>query len=452
MARRFRIYGKKRGDRRTGSKRLGSYGELFFYGIFLVLGAGSFYLLLINLIWPEWQANRHFVEHQCEVVNRIVTPVQYDGRTRYRPEILIRCEIDGQPYATWTYDISSNSNTGVGLFDRAEAEAIVAQFEIGKQYYCWYDPARPQTVILVRGYSWWMWLLLIVPASFALFGSVGVVRAALHSSASAERRASIASKAASIDLLNDGAARGIDFPNIPPQFHVTDSPGTHLAYRLPVDASTGWQLAGMWGVCLLWNGIVVWLVAMNVGNHFAGHGDWLLSAMLLPFGVAGIGIFVHCLRQSRFATAMGPTRLEISGHPLYPGRSYELYLSQAGRMELQQLTVTLVCDEQATYRQGTDTRTETRCVYEETIYARTKLSVGADRLFEDTCQFAIPESAMHSFRSAHNQIQWKLVVQAELSTPFDYERRFPIVVYPLQELASTSDSSPRVANARSSAP
>ena len=66
------------------------------------------------------------------------------------------------------------------------------------------------------------------------------------------------------------------------------------------------------------------------------------------------------MRQLLIASGVGPTQLEISDHPLLPGRRYDLYLSQAGRLTMNFLEIDIVCEEQATYHQGTDTRTERR--------------------------------------------------------------------------------------------
>ena len=69
-------------------------------------------------------------------------------------------------------------------------------------------------------------------------------------------------------------------------------------------------------------------------------------------------------------TSVGPTRIEISDHPLAPGAQYDLFLSQAGRVTMNSFEVLLACDEKATFRQGTDTRTEARRVYEERCFLR----------------------------------------------------------------------------------
>jgi hypothetical protein len=56
--------------------------------------------------------------------------------------------------------------------------------------------------------------------------------------------------------------------------------------------------------------------------------------------------------------------------------------------------------------------------------------------YERPLSFAIPHSAMHSFQSSHNAVNWKLVVSglAEGWPPF--QRSFPIIVYPERQAAT----------------
>jgi len=57
LARFFRYYGKKRGDRRTGSRTLASVGEALFFSIFLLLGCGVGAALFLAFVLPQWRVN-----------------------------------------------------------------------------------------------------------------------------------------------------------------------------------------------------------------------------------------------------------------------------------------------------------------------------------------------------------------------------------------------------------
>ena len=38
--------------------------------------------------------------------------------------------------------------------------------------------------------------------------------------------------------------------------------------------------------------------------------------------------------------------------------------------------------------------------------------------------------AMHSFKSTHNEVRWKLIVKGDVRGWPNYEREFPLLVYP----------------------
>jgi hypothetical protein len=182
--------------------------------------------------------------------------------------------------------------------------------------------------------------------------------------------------------------------------------------------------------CLLWNGIAAFFVVMAIGRFAAGEPDWMLTLIVAPFVAIGVGLAVYFVRESLKATGVGPTWIEISDHPLGPGKSYDVLLSQAGRLTMQALEVWLACDEKATYRQGTDTRTETRRVYLERCFVRQDFQIHQGLPFESRWQLSMPDGAMHSFHSEHNEVNWKLVVRGSVAGWPDYERVFQIVVNP----------------------
>ena len=117
MSRRFRFYEKKRGDRRTGSKRFGNVGEALFFGFFLVVGCLALWAMGSFLVVPEWRANRHFAETTCTVLEKHVGQSSEAESPRFRPEIEIEYQVDGQTYRPTTYDA-----TGMYSISRESAE------------------------------------------------------------------------------------------------------------------------------------------------------------------------------------------------------------------------------------------------------------------------------------------------------------------------------------------
>ncbi len=295
---------------------------------------------------------------------------------------------------------------------------------------CWVDPEEPARVVFARGYTWWMWLLLVLPASFLILGGAGATRAVLQSLTSAERRAAMSQRAARMAPFEEVTGRRAQFPSLPPEDMLTDSPGTRLAYRLPAQSAPQWALTGILLLCLFWNGIVLWIAVGIFQDDARGASDSSALLVVLPFAVVGVWLAWQFVRKARRMTGIGTTRVEISGHPLLPGQSYRILLSQSGRRHIDRLEALLVCEEEATYRQGTDTRTARQTVYQVPVYRRDQITIRTAVPFEDQCDVEVPADAMHSFKSDHNEVQWELVVRAAVAGWPPSERRFPVVVYP----------------------
>ena len=145
---------------------------------------------------------------------------------------------------------------------------------------CWYDPLDPERVVLVRGYSWWIYLVATVPVIFIFVGAGGIIYTLLHWGKSAEHRAAITQRVQDRDLLGGNGRGENEYPNVPERQDITSSPGTKLRYRLPIETSPGWALIGTLLACLFWNGIVGTMVFFAVRSHLAGKPEWLLIVLL----------------------------------------------------------------------------------------------------------------------------------------------------------------------------
>ncbi len=404
---------------------VGSVGEAVFFAVFLVWGCTWLIWSFISLVIPEWRVNHEFVAHTCTVTDKRIGEKPGDN-TFCRPEIQVQYEVAGaaQKHKHWIYDIRGTYSGG-----RQDAEAVLARYVAGGQYPCWYDPAQPGVAVLVQGYSWWSWLVLIVPLSFVAIGSGGLVYTLLHWGRSAESRAARMRRAPR-DLLRAAGAAETALPGVPDCSDISSSPGTRLAFRLPMSNSPAWVLLGLLLACLAWNGMVSGFVILAIRAHLAGKPDWLLTGFTVPFLSVGVVLVVLFVRQLLVATALGPTLVEISAHPLLPGEEYRVFVSQAGRSRIERLDLLLVCEEEATYRQGTNTRTETREVYCQPLLHYERCD-GQRRIpVEAECPLAVPAGAMHSFKAGHNSIHWKLVVREDAAGRTGLQRSFAVVVHP----------------------
>src|SRR5215211_4726841 len=277
----------------------------------------------------------------------------------------------------------------------------------------------------------WPWFAMFIPVALFVYGVIGLVRLLWHRSASTERRAVAVRNATGWELPGIVARPNHPaLPSVPAIDAVTDSPGIRLAYRLPIDAASGWVSFTMAAVCLAWNTLVAVFVVQVIQMHRSGQPNWLLTWLMLPFVLGGAWTLVELVRQVLLNIAVGTTRVEISQHPFYPGGRYQGYVSQTGRLHVRWLQVQLVCDEQAIHQQGTDTRRAICRVHRSTLFSQRKFDITPQHAFDAEFEITIPDSAMHSFVSSHNAVMWALLVRGRMARWGDFERRFPIYVYP----------------------
>ncbi len=425
MTRSFRFYEKKRGNRRTGSPALGSMGEALFWAVFLLLGCAGIVMMLLTIVVPEWRVNHEFVETKCNVLDKRIAEKPGEDGQLYRPEIRIEYEVDGVTYRDWHYDVHRAFTS-----DKADSQEVVDSFAKGDSRTCWYDPMKPNVAVLVRGYRWWIWLVFIVPVSFFTIGAGGLLYTVLRWGKSAERRSALSQRSAERDYLGHETVGQPAYPSVPQGVDMTNSPGTRLRFRLPMAMSPGWALFGILAACVFWNGIVSVFVVIAVRGHLAGQPEWLLTVFVIPFVLIGFVLIYQFFRQLLTATGVGPTLMEISDHPLSPGGQYRLFLSQSGRLMVNSIRVSLLCEESATYRQGTNTRTETQEVFRQPVFVREGFSIESGLPLETEVELNVPEGAMHSFKSDHNEVNWILLVEGDVASWPDYKRRFSVIVRP----------------------
>ncbi len=338
MARSFRLWGKKRGDRRTGSPVIGGLSEALIFGILFLLGAISLtYLLAVH------------------VVDRPATA----------------------------------------------------------------DPL-----------GWGFWLNVAVMSAMTLLGAGGVIYSVIQVGTSVERRSAMARRAADIDLSGEADESKRVYPAIPRLDHWTNSPGVRLAYRLPIMQVEAWVLTAAAAFFLIWNGIAAVILTLVIRSYIERRPDWFLTLLALLFVAIGVWATYYFVRQLMLQTGIGPTSLEISDHPLQPGARYDLFLSQAGRLQMRRLDLFLVCEEEATYRQGTDLRVERCRVFRRKILSVEDFSIEPSKAFEKECILEMPTEVMHSFQAKYNAVQWLLLVRGQARAWPVFERAFPIVVYP----------------------
>lgn len=427
MRPRLNLWLKKRGGRRTGSQGWATSGEVLYHAVFVGVGVVAAWLHVTNVLLPEWRRRDRlasFEAAQCVILERQIETRRGVGESdEYQPRCLVQVERDGElgpPVWATAGDRTTSRRRAEARRDRWIADTTVD---------CWFDPDDPRDVVLTRKGAGWPGLVLLMPVSLAVVGVVGIVRAVLRGGTSDELRR-VLTQAALAERDADNPIRPPAVSGLPPADTVGDSPGVTLRYRLPLESQDGWRLAGMFIICVMWNALVGFFLFGVIYDHLTGTPDWALTLVVTPLAVAGGWLAYQMLRDAQGVSGVGATRVELSDHPLRPGGEYRGAVTQTGQFTARKLSVALVCQEVAIYRQGTDARRFTEDVYRDVLLREVSVPVDPAKPFETEFAFTIPAAAMHSLQTPNNEVRWSLEVVGVPTRWPVFRRRFRLCVYP----------------------
>lgn len=437
MPRRIPLLLKKRGRRRTGSPALARLGHGLYHAMFVAAGLIGLWWSLYDVLLPEWrlaQQSLGFVRTECVVRGERVAPRPGLAEDEYCPELEVEFTTEaGIPVRVWT-----RFGVGRDTPSRDEAKAALLRYQIGEARPCWYDPSKPERVMLSVRRRWWPWLVLSIPLSLVILGGLGLANTVVSSQSSAERRSVLLARGANLPRLETTALRPTTASGLPPLEADDESPGTERTHRLAADGAEGWRVAGMATLCLVWN-VLVALFAYQIGVGYLSAGVRIGVAALLagPLALIGWRMTLSTWRDARGGSG-GTTRVEIDQHPILLGRSVTATLVQSGPLRLRSLEVALVCEEIATFRQGTDTRTAMAEVSRRPLLSKRRVEVGPDEPVSYDFEVSAPVEGPHSFLSPNNEVRWSLEVLITTPGRDNVKRRFPLCFYPAALSSETS--------------
>lgn len=276
---------------------------------------------------------------------------------------------------------------------------------------------------------WSFVLQLTLGLAMIIVGSLRAVTTIWKVGASVERRGALANRAGEIELFNEVRKRREDLPTVP-ALPRPPLRGQTLKYQLQGSQKSTWGLWIALGLALLLATVVTIVAITAFASMNTEEVDWTAFGVLICLLPPASWSIYRFVRQLFKLAGLGPTQLEISAHPVIPAESVKLLLTQPGRLRLTLLEVLLVCEEEATYDQGTNIRTERNHVFEQRLFRKRGISVKPNEPFQDEFEFELPRGTMHSFKSANNRVQWKIVVHARAKGWPEFERNFVISVHP----------------------
>ncbi|HEX4954879.1 MAG TPA: hypothetical protein VF017_15925 [Thermoanaerobaculia bacterium] len=191
--------------------------------------------------------------------------------------------------------------------------------------------------------------------------------------------------------------------------------------------------AGPWGkllgitfVALFWNGITGVFVVTCVGGWQSGSGDGCLTIFLIPFVLVGLALLAGVPYQILAMFNPRPV-ISLNRARVALGQSLEIgWRFRGNPARIRELTIEIEGREEATYRQGTTTKTDRQ------VFARLSVIVAADPMTIERgwASVTIPLETMHSFEATRNKVVWTLKVAGRIDSWPDVGEDFPLIVLP----------------------
>ena len=393
---------------RLGGGKLGVLGIRIFGAVFILLGGGLLYAMLIHPILKEMAAAK-WPQVPCEIVSSKVG--QHSGSKgghTYSVDVRYRYTVGGREMIGTNYNFDTGTSSSMGW--RA---VVVVSLPSGKKTVCFVNPDDPLDAVLSVKGSPDRWFGLI-PAVFLVIGLTIFFKAP-----AAARRSSVVplgvTGSGALPLLSHGGAGGVGGE-----------------FELKQANPPGCAFAAFAVFALIWNGIV-WGILLGIGSRATGA-----RIFLGVFAVVGLGIAAGAFYQ--FLAIFNPRPvLTVSAAAVRLGGVLGVRWRFTGNVRrIVKLTISLVAREEATYRRGTSTTTD------RIVFVNTVLLDSADRaqFASGSVQAEIPLDSIHTFTAPNNRIVWMLRVHGDIPKWPDVNAKFPLTVLPRETATLFREQSP----------
>lgn len=385
-------------------KAMGRGCMFFFFGIFFVAGAAMTWFMTVRPVLGILEA-RSWPEVPCTVTSSHVQSHSDSDGTTYSVEVTYTYEIDGREYNGDRYDFSVGSSSGY----QHKAD-IVERHPPGSETLCRVDPEDPQRSVMSVGFNLeYLWGLFPLP--FLLVGLGGLVWVIRQPGAKTRggpgwlpRQRRDEDDGKTVPGLSAAGATG---------------PRTLTSGSRPV-----WRFLFTLVAALVWNSMVGLLVLPATQE---GGCVWI--GFLVVFG--GVGLLFLAGVPYTFLAIFNPRpTLTLDPPELALGETCRVSWRWSGAPKrIERLRIFVEGREEATYRRGTDTRTD-KHTFARIEVADTEQPIDIAR---GSGSLEIPADTMHSFEAPRNQILWSLQVAAEIPRWPDVGEEHKLVIRPRRE-------------------
>jgi hypothetical protein len=380
-------------------------------GVVFTLVGGALFVTLGVLPVARLLDARDWLPTPCTVISSSVRSHASDDGTTYSIDILYEYEAAGRSWRSNRYDFVGGSSSG-----HSGKREVVDRYPEGSTATCFVDPDDPSQAVLNREPSV-RYLVGLFPLLFLLPG-LGVLWFGIRM----RRRETPlfgttgpAIDAAAPDQRLSTAATATDLPTDPVA-------PLDLEPRVGPVAKVG----GAGCAAVFWNGIVSVFVWQAVESWRRGSPDWFLTLFLVPFVLVG-AVLIGSVFYFALATANPRPRLRITPGSPRIGDRLQVEWRFTGRVSrIRHLEILLMGREEATYRRGTDTVTDT----EEFARLHVVSSALEPEIRSGSREVEVPSGTMHSLDAPNNKIVWTLQVSGDISRWPDVAESFAVRIRP----------------------
>lgn len=368
-----------------GGKLIG----IMFFSLFALAGTGAAVYMVNNLMTAK--ASQGWDETKASVIwSRIVSD---DDTSKLK--VFYQYNYRGTQYRSNTvssFESSSSGNKG----------GLLKEYPRKKKTVCYVNPDAPWQAVLKNELGWgWLWALFPIP--FLLVGYGGLFAICFLDKSPFGKKTSRKEELKKEALFQPGNKRLM-------------------------------AVIGSIFIALFWNGIVSVFLFQVYKSWSSGSQDWFLTLFMIPFTLVGIGLIIHIFYRILALFNPKPMVMLSPGY-LTIGQSADLaWKIPSGGHKMNRFTVTLIGDEEAEYKRGTNTSKDTSCFYEEVLVDETTLRNSA----QGVAQVTLPkEGVVPSWQGKHNAIHWKLIITGEIPKFPDLTEKYDItVINPLTDKVS----------------
>lgn len=178
------------------------------------------------------------------------------------------------------------------------------------------------------------------------------------------------------------------------------------------------------------------LIVGLLGLVFTGVGVSLLMVgaplWVLLFLVVGVVCLAIAGVSGSRALLAGPAEVYLDRFPLRLGESVTVryFQKRRGKGPVNGIVARLQCRELVTYRQGTNTRTDSATVWEAELPTAPTNPVNMPSLLHEAWRLRVPADRPPSFEANRNSIIWELKVNVDIPHGLDIGGYFRLPVLP----------------------